>query len=88
MPTNQSIIQARYDAKNSKIYSLKFSRKYDADVIEKLEQVESRNGYIKQLIKDDTARNSSAGNNSVNVSMCDAVKEMLKEESERKIYLI
>ena len=56
MATKQSMIQAKYDAKNSKVYSLKFNRKTDAEIIEKLDQVESRNGYIKQLIREDLAR--------------------------------
>lgn len=56
MATKQSMIQAKYDAKNSKVYSLKFNRKTDAEIIEKLDNVESRNGYIKRLIREDLAR--------------------------------
>ena len=49
----QSEYQAKYDAANTKRYGLKLSTKYDTDIIEKLQSVESMQGYIKQLIKTD-----------------------------------
>ena len=49
-------IQAKYDSKNRKTYTMKFNLNYDGDIIEKLEQVESVNGYIRQLIREDIAR--------------------------------
>ena len=73
MATKQSMIQAKYDAKNSKVYSLKFNRKTDAEIIEKLDQVESRNGYIKQLIREDLARTRPG---SVPVSVPDSVPDI------------
>ena len=76
MATKQSMIQAKYDAKNSKVYSLKFNRKTDAEIIEKLDQVESRNGYIKQLIREDLARTRPV---SVPDSAPDSVPETERE---------
>lgn len=56
MADSRTVIQARYDSKNRKSFAIKLNRKYDSDVIDKLESVESINGYIKQLIRDDIAR--------------------------------
>jgi len=47
---------AKYDAANSLTVGFKFNRKTDADIIDKLESVEKRQSYIKQLIRDDIAR--------------------------------
>ena len=46
---------AKYDAANMKKYLLKLNRKTDSDVIDRLEQVENRQGYIKALIRKDIA---------------------------------
>ena len=43
----------RYDAKSTKQYHLKLNLKTDADVIARLETVESMQGYIKKLIRQD-----------------------------------
>ena len=56
MATNRSIIQARYDEKNTRMFSLKFNLKTDADIIEKMDSVKSRNDYIRQLIREDLNR--------------------------------
>ena len=56
MADTRTQIQARYDAKNRKSFALKLNYNYDGDIIEKLESVDSVNGYIKQLIRDDIAR--------------------------------
>ena len=45
--------QARYDGANTKQIHLKLNLKTDADILEKLEQVESIQGYIKGLIRSD-----------------------------------
>ena len=45
--------QARYDAKSCRRYGLKLNLKTDADIIAKLESVESIQGYIKELIRND-----------------------------------
>lgn len=59
MADTRTAIQARYDAKNRKPFSFKLHLKYDADIIKKLESVESMSGYIKQLIREDIARTCS-----------------------------
>lgn len=55
MPTKYEA-QARYAAANTRQFSLVLNRKTDSDVIEKLDSVESKQGYIKRLIRDDIAR--------------------------------
>lgn len=45
--------QDRYDASHTKKVVLKLNLKTDADVLEKLEQVPSKQGYIKELIRKD-----------------------------------
>lgn len=59
MADSRTTIQARYDSKNRKSFAIKLNYNYDMDVIEKLETVESVNGYIKQLIRDDISRTST-----------------------------
>lgn len=48
---------ARYDAENTVQIHLKLNKTTDADIIEKLEAVESKNGYIKGLIRADCDTN-------------------------------
>lgn len=45
-----------YDKNNCTRYNLKLNNKTDADVIEKLKQVENVQGYIKGLIRKDMER--------------------------------
>ena len=59
MAFTRTEIQARYDSKNRKSFAIKLNYNYDMDIIEKLEAVESMNGYIKQLIREDIAREKS-----------------------------
>lgn len=56
MAFSRTEIQARYDSKNRKSFAIKLNYNYDMDIIEKLDAVESMNGYIKQLIRDDIER--------------------------------
>lgn len=49
----KSEAQAKYDAKNTKRFGLKLNLKTDADILEKLESVDSIQGYIKELIRKD-----------------------------------
>lgn len=62
MADSRTAIQARYDAKNRLSFTIKLNYNYDMDIIKKLETVESKNGYIKQLIRDDINRCTGAGN--------------------------
>jgi len=58
MKTSQAQINAvaRYDAKNTIQIKMKLNLTTDADIIEKLKEVENKQGYIKQLIRDDIGR--------------------------------
>lgn len=47
---------AKYDKANTKQFVIKLNKIYDADIIEKLETVENRQGYIKELILADMKR--------------------------------
>lgn len=49
----KSEAQARYDSANTIRVALKLNKKTDAAIIEKLDEVQSKQGYIKQLIKED-----------------------------------
>ena len=60
MARKHSEIQARYDKTHCKYYTFKLHLVNDADVINQLEKQESKQGYIKQLIRDDIARTGSA----------------------------
>lgn len=48
--------QKRYVEKAVKQYSLPLNKATDADIIDRLDSVENRLGYIKSLIRDDIAR--------------------------------
>ena len=45
--------QERYDKENTIQIRLKLNRKTDADIIEKLNSVDNKQGYIKRLIRED-----------------------------------
>lgn len=45
--------QKKYDAANTVFVGLKLNRKTDADIIAKLDAVGNRQGYIKNLIRQD-----------------------------------
>ena len=47
---------AKYDAENTKQIMLKLNKKTDADVLEALETVANRQGYIKELVRNDLAQ--------------------------------
>ena len=47
----------RYDDKNTIQVHFKLNKKTDADVIEKLESVPNKQGYIKGLIREDINKN-------------------------------
>lgn len=48
--------QERYDAVNTKQIRLKLNKKNDADILEKLESVGNKQGYIKSLIRADISK--------------------------------
>lgn len=52
----QAKAQRRYDDKNTRQVHLKLNRRTDGDVLEKLDSVPSKQGYIKDLIRADLAK--------------------------------
>lgn len=46
----------KYNKANTKIYPIRLNFVTDKDIIEKLESVESKQGYIKELISKDISR--------------------------------
>lgn len=56
MAKKHSIAQAKYDSTHCKYFSFKFNLETDSDIISKLAEQESMQGYIKQLIREDIAR--------------------------------
>ena len=53
MATKQSEAQRRYDDAHTKRFFMKLNTNYDADIIEKLDTVGNKQGYIKDLIRRD-----------------------------------
>lgn len=51
----QKKASANYAKKMTKCVNLAFNKKTDADILEKLDQVDSKMGYIKKLIREDIA---------------------------------
>lgn len=80
MANSHSIAQAKYDSTHCKYYTLKMNLETDSDVIEKLSNVESKQGYIKQLIREDIARTrtKSATIQSIAESIPDLPKKYIK----------
>lgn len=52
---------AKYDAANTVQVKLKFNRVTDADILERLDEVGNRQGYIKRLIREDLERRNENG---------------------------
>lgn len=48
--------QERYDAENTIRFTMKLNKKTEADIIEKLNSVDKKQTYIKQLIRGDIAK--------------------------------
>lgn len=46
---------AKYQKANTRMFTLRLNINTDMDIINKLEQVENKQGYIKQLIRTDIA---------------------------------
>ena len=47
---------AKYDKENVKGFYIKLHKSKDKDIIDKLDTVESNQGYVKQLIREDIKR--------------------------------
>nr|UVX93157.1 MAG: ParG [Bacteriophage sp.] len=48
--------QKKYNADNTRQVHLKLNRRTDSDVLERLDAVPSKQGYIKRLIREDLAK--------------------------------
>ena len=54
----QARATAKYQKSNTKLYTIRLNLNTDADVIEKLGKVDSKQGYIKALIRKDISKNA------------------------------
>ena len=68
MAMTRTEIQAKYDAAHRKSYSFKLHLDNDADIIAKLSEVPSMQNYIKQLIRQDIAKNGTGSTAPVQLS--------------------
>ena len=59
MPKKSTINQYKYDSTHCRSFHLKLNLESDSDIIKKLEEVPSMQGYIKQLIRNDLTRTKS-----------------------------
>lgn len=50
---NKYKAQTKYDKKNTVSVSLKLNKRTDADILERLDEVNSKQGYIKALVRED-----------------------------------
>ena len=50
--------KARWDKENTVMVTMKLNKNQDAEIIAKLESVDSKQGYIKQLIKADIEKDA------------------------------
>ena len=48
--------QRRYDARNTRQVHIKLNLRTDKDVLARLDEVQSKQGYIKRLIREDLER--------------------------------
>lgn len=46
----------KYNKANTVVFTMRLNHKTDADIIKKLNEVDSRQGYIKRLIREDIER--------------------------------
>ncbi len=49
--------QAKYKKNTTKQIALQLNLKTDIDILQKLEEVQNKQGYIKKLIRDDISKN-------------------------------
>lgn len=45
--------QKKYDAQNTVQFKMKLNKNTDSDILKKLDEVPNKQGYIKELIRDD-----------------------------------
>lgn len=54
----QALFQVQYDKEHTRRLGFKLNTKTDSDILSWMEQIPNKQGYIKQLIRDDIARNT------------------------------
>ena len=56
--TKESLKRAvsKYDKENTRQIKFKFNKTTDADILERLDNVDNKQGYVKGLIRDDIAK--------------------------------
>lgn len=57
---NKYKAQAKYDKENTVSVRLKLNKKTDADILERLDGVKSKQGYIKALVREDMRKKGAA----------------------------
>lgn len=74
--------QAKYDAANTKQIRLKLNTKTDADILKRLESVDNKQGYIKELIRKDIEKkaNNTGMKFYVSYKSTGLVREATREE--------
>lgn len=48
--------KTKWDRENTTVVTMKLNNNKDADILEKLQSVDNKQGYIKELIRDDIAK--------------------------------
>ena len=72
--------QARYDKVNRRVYGFRLHNEIDSDIIAKLASVDSMQGYIKDLIREDLKRKTADSvPDSVPVQLSDSIRRTLEE---------
>ncbi len=52
MPTKQSVRQMKFSKENIKVYRIGLNIRTDADLIEQLDKQQSKQGFIKQALRE------------------------------------
>ena len=73
--------QMRYDKVNRRPYGFRLHNELDSDIIAKLASVDSMQGYIKDLIRQDLAR-TNPGKSIISVPFSPAAMSILEEQAQ------
>lgn len=55
----------KYNEKNCRVITMKLSKIYDKDVLDRLDSVDNRQGYVKALVRKDLASKSIMTNDEI-----------------------
>ena len=58
--TDRRLYKMRWDAENTVQIKLKLNKRTDSDILERLEKVESKQTYIKELIRADIRKEDAS----------------------------